>query len=211
MSAGWGTRPLEVRATVTREGGIIHPQGASAPGREGLIPAPFYSHSDPHSPPSSPVLDLPRPLRGALEPQLSPSGKQLALRPHRAGARDCPKDSAVGTPSPEPFQPRLSGSPPLRGLSRFPPGPGAPRSPPSRRRRRSAVGRPARVAGSRGPPPALSARSEAIARRAGEEGRGRLYPRPQPQEARRFLAGAGTTTATWGAGATPGARGLLRE
>lgn len=124
MSAGWGTRPLEVRATLTREGGIIHPQGASASGREGLIPAPFYSHSDPHSPPSSPVLDLPRPLRGALEPQLSPSGKQLALRPHRAGARDCPKDSAVGTPSPEPFQPRLSGSPPLRGLSRFPPGPG---------------------------------------------------------------------------------------
>lgn len=52
------------------------------------------------------------------------------------------------------------------------------------------MGRPVRVAPIRGPPTALCTRSEAIAPRAGEEGRqrcagpgrGRLYPRPQPQE-----------------------------
>lgn len=84
------------------------------------------------------------------------------------------------------------------------------------------MGRPARVAGIRGPLAVLSARSEAIAQRAGEQARrgggaapgpggGAYIPGPSCRKPRRFLGGAGTAAATWGAGSTPGAGGLEPE
>lgn len=120
-------------------------------------------------------------------------------------------------------------------LPRLPPGPPGLRSPPrssssssrSSGGRRSAAGRPARVRASGDPPGARSTRNRAItpwARRRGGAaelswpGRGRLYPRPEPQEAaplpRRGWDGGGHVGSGLQGGVTaapaPGARALLR-
>lgn len=125
------------------------------------------------TPPSSPAPDLPRAFcRGPGHLSFSRSRKQLALRPRCGEAGYRPEGSAVRTRTPEPV-PRRPVPLPSRASRASRPDLGALRLPPSRRRRRSAAGRPERVAGSHEPPTACSARSEAIARRAGEEERRR--------------------------------------
>lgn len=169
---GWGLRPLEVRATLrkTREA-IQAPTGCLSAQKRGA--APIHSHSHPNPSllassrrpktslwdPGTPAFPQWEAARAAPSPWWGqgPSKEQRCPHPH-PGAR-----SGLGRPA------RL----PSRASRASRPGLGALRLPPSSRRRRSAAGRPAPVAGSRGPPAARSARSEAIARRTGEEERRR--------------------------------------
>lgn len=169
-----GLRPLEVRATRRRERRIIQaPKGRFSDWKRGLIPAPSHSHPDPKPSSSRPAPDLPRPLRRAPGTPRSSKWEAVRAAPSPRWSRGLSEDSAV-PPSPRGrFGLGGPAPPPLRASRASRPSPGAQRSPPSRRRRRSAAGRPARVVENRGPPAARSARSEAIARLAGEEGRWR--------------------------------------
>lgn len=116
MGVSWRLRPLEVRATLRTEGGIIHPRGAPVPRREGLVPPTS------RSPSLLATADLPRPLCGGPRP-FPPSGKQLARCLYGGGARDSPKDSAVCTHSLGPVLALAVQPPRLQGLPRFPPWP----------------------------------------------------------------------------------------
>lgn len=134
--------------------------------------------------------DLPRSLRRAPAPG-SPKGEAACTAPSPRWGEGPAEVQRGPHPQPRARSGRGRPAPLPSGASRAGTPAPARRSPPSRRRRLKAAGRPARVAGVRGPPAALPARSEAIARRAGGEGRrrcagpgrGRLYPRPQSQEA----------------------------
>lgn len=222
LGSGQGSlelRPLEVRSTLRRKGPIIHPRSASVPGREAGTSS-FPLTFRPQPPPSSPAPDLPTPLGRARASQVFPSGKQLALRPHGGGVRDRLKESAVRTPS-------LG---PVPALVVQPPSPSGPSALPTRASGRSAH-RPAGGGGEalwvaqcgspgsagrqrRSLPGARPSRREQARRGGGAApgpGGGSYIPGPSRRKSRRFLAGAGTAAATWGAGATPGAGGLEGE
>lgn len=198
MGVGWDLSPLEVRSTLRREGGMIHPRGASVPGREGLVPALSHSHSDRN----------PLPPRQPRRPSFPQVGSSCALtevgeRLKESAVRSqCRARSGLGGPAPLPF--RASGRCAHRpagggGEALWVAQCGSPRS--AGRQRRCVPGaRPsrreqARRGGSAAPGP----------------GGGAYIPGPSRRKPRRFLAGAGTAAATWGAGATPGAGGLEGE
>lgn len=170
----------------------MHPRGASVAREAGLwdqlLPAGIRTPNtfpSRHPRPSTVSPPGPRPGFPQVGSSLHGALTEVGLRTDRRTALSAPTASGPRWPRRPAPRPSPAGLP--RAAT---PGP-APRSPPSRRRRLKAVGRPARVAGVRGPPAGRSARSEAIARRAGEEGRrrgagpgrGRLYPRPRSQEA----------------------------
>lgn len=213
----WGLRLLKVRATFRRDRAVLQAPTRCLGARKRGGRTNSFTHSKPlllRQLQTSQELSAGAPGISAF-PEVG-SSSRCALAAVRPGTVQRAARSAPARRSPfrdvQSLSPPGPPAPPARTSGRCayrPAGGGGGAQPVARSGWRGATSRRQRA-----PPGARPSHGEQARRSGGAEpgpGGGSYIPVPSRRKPRRFLAGAGTAAATWGAGATPGAGGLEGE